>query len=146
VRRSGQTKKPSGAEYRRRRRERDEQARREEAERIAAGGAPLPAHLQRYADLELRDDVLGRIEYASAVGVLLLREVVTDPVLDADKRRKQACEVIRSLGMTAVKARYEERIRRIEGTLYGKPFHAGPENDGLEPDPTRTTTSEESKS
>lgn len=84
------------------------------------------------------DDSVGRVDWAGKVCALMIYEQLTAPSLRTTKERKLILEGVRTLGMTAVKALYEERLKKIESTLYGRRNGKGSSDalDGLEPDPT----------
>ncbi len=141
-------KKPSGAAFRKQRRIRDEQAAREEAlRRAAAGDGPLP-HLAVYAAIgDPPDDPIRGAIWSARIGRALLAEVVTDPILSADKRRAQGTALLKALANVTPRASYEARFLELERRIYGNRHDDG---DGLEdldaaartdkPEVTSTTT------
>jgi hypothetical protein len=87
------------------------------------------------------DDPVQRVAWAGELCAQFLHEVATHPKIDARERWKLGAEFVRTIGMTAVKALYESRLKRIEATLYGG--RAREElngSDGLESDPTAGPT------
>jgi hypothetical protein len=68
-----------------------------------------------------------RVAWASELGAQFLHEVSQHATIDARERWKLGAEFIRTLGMTAVKALYEDRLRKLEGKVYGR---RGKESDG----------------
>lgn len=108
-------KKPSGAEFRKRRKEGNEAYRRRAVEMGSEDATDL---LQQYRDIPPPPDgALGGIAYANRIAVMMLREIATDPLLDAPDRRKQMKDTIAVIGMTSSKALQEERILEIERKL-----------------------------
>lgn len=80
------------------------------------------------------NDVLARVEWAQKMLAQALYETATDPQLEARERRRIIGDLGAKIGITAVKALSEERIKRIEATLYGKRSKgAANARDGLEP-------------
>jgi hypothetical protein len=117
--------KPSGHQYRVRRAAAEAQAEAEAIERKKLDAA------DRFADLEAPPtDVIGGIEWAHRATTRLLHQVLIDPAIDEDKRRKQGAELTRALGMISVKALYETRLLKLEGKVYGR---RGKESDGQAP-------------
>jgi hypothetical protein len=82
-------------------------------------------------------DPVQRVAWAGELCAQFLHEVATHPKIDARERWKLGAEFVRTIGMTAVKALYESRLKRIEATLYGGRVREELNgSDGLEPDPT----------
>jgi hypothetical protein len=92
----------------------------------------------RYADIGAPPaSTVERIEWANRICALLIYEQMVVPELRTTQERKIVLEGVRTLGMTAVKALYESRLKRIEATLYaGRAREELNGSDGLEPDPT----------
>jgi hypothetical protein len=125
-------KKPSGAQFRKRRKERAEQADAEQTTRrdLAGGHVPAAAAFRELGTPP--SDVLTGTSWAHAAIVKLLHQILTDEVIDETARRKQAMECGRTIGMLAVKGRYEERLEAISRKIYGTRYEP---DDGLEPVP-----------
>jgi hypothetical protein len=126
-------KKPSGAAFRKQRRQRDAEARADEAARRAASGAGPPPHLVAFANLgpTPEDAALGLV-WSARAGRELLRSVLLDPVITEDKRRAQATALLKALGTLIPREAYEQRIEALRRKIYG--YRDPP--DGLEPYPT----------
>jgi hypothetical protein len=132
--------KKSGAQFRKQRREREEAVFAESGE----GAKELPpAWKKRWKDVGAPPaDVVQRVEWANKCCALMIYEQLIAPELRSPAERRLVLEGIRTLGMTAVKALYEQRLKRVEGTLYGGAVREElDEVDGLEPDPTARPTS-----
>jgi len=65
-------------------------------------------------------DGAGRVEWANRIGALALYESIVAPLVRPAGERKQILDGIRTLGLTAVKALYEERLRKLEEKVYGR--------------------------
>ncbi len=77
------------------------------------------------------DDAIGTIAYANRCAGLLLHDTLTDRgIVSETDRRRSAKELIAVVGMTGVKALYEQRLKKLEARVYGK--GASDESDGLE--------------
>lgn len=127
--------KKSGAAFRKQRREREEAAFAETGE--SSKKLP-PEWLRRWKEIGAPPaDVVGRVEWANKCCALMIYEQLAAPELRSPAERRLVLEGIRTLGMTAVKALYEQRLKRVEATLYGGAVQEElDEVDGLEPDPT----------
>lgn len=77
------------------------------------------------------DDVVERVAWANKAGAQCLAEIMADDMLESKERWKLAAELVRSVGMTSVKALYEQRLKRLEGRLFGKGA-SDANGDGLE--------------
>ena len=78
-----------------------------------------------------------RVEWGNLIAANIAYEQLVAPDIRTPSERKLVLEAVRTLGMTAVKALYEQRLKRVEGTLYGGAVREElDEVDGLEPDPT----------
>ncbi len=126
-------KKPSGAQNRKAKRLREEAARR------AAAGRPeaLPeTWLAGYSQLGAPPpDTVSRIEWANHACALLLHETLNDPGIEPNERRRVGAELIRTLGMTSVKALYEERLKKLEAKVYGRGRAKGGDHGASQLDP-----------
>lgn len=127
--------KKSGAQFRKQRRDREEAAFAETGE--SARKLP-PEWKKRWKEIGAPpEDVVGRVEWANKCCALMIYEQLAAPELRSPAERRLVLEGIRTLGMTAVKALYEQRLKRVEATLYGGAAREElDEVDGLEPDPT----------
>lgn len=76
-------------------------------------------------------DAVGNVAYANRCAAFLLHDIMHDPALDETTRRRQAKDFIAVIGMTGVKALYEERLKRVEAKVYGKAA-SNEDDDGLE--------------
>lgn len=125
----------SGAQFRKERRDREEAAFVETGE--SAKKLP-PEWTRRWEEVgPPPPDVVQRVEWANKCCALMIYEQLVAPELRSPAERRLVLEGIRTLGMTAVKALYEQRLKRVEGTLYGGAVREElDEVDGLEPDPT----------
>jgi hypothetical protein len=124
-------KKPSGAEFRKRRVAAEARAK-ELLEAERANGA-ASTNLQRYAALGTPpDSAVEGTMYANKCAVALLHGVMTDPTLDEATRRKTGRELCAVIGMTAVRAIYEQRLSRLLDLVYRPKPTAGRDDDGLE--------------
>lgn len=114
---SDRPKKPSGAHFKKLRREREEQERREEQGRKAealGGAAPYAA----LGEPPLGPDrALGAIEYAQQHALVAIHEVATDPALPARERWKLIAELCRSIGMTHSRAVLHRRVAHVVEAL-----------------------------
>lgn len=97
-------------------------------------------------------DTVGRTSWAGQIAALLIWEQLTAPELRSNAERKVFFEGVRTLGMTAVKSLFEQRLKRLEAMVYGdaeakaaaarddgekaKGADAGEGDDGLEELPT----------
>lgn len=116
--------KPSGAEYKRRRRAQEE-AERQGASTLSGIDPAARPDLDAYRKLgPPPKGTIGVIAWANRIGGLLLHEVVTDPTIDARERRRVGRELIAAIGQTHSKARAEEMQRAI-----AKRVGAAPETD-----------------
>lgn len=97
---------------------------------------------EKYAEIgEPPEDAVRRVEWASRICALLIYEQLVAPELRTAQERKIVLEGVRTLGMTAVKALYESRLKRVEAKLYGGAVREELNgSDGLEPDPTAGST------
>lgn len=78
------------------------------------------------------DDAIGTIAYANRAAGLLLHGVLTDRAIASETdRRRMAKDFIAVIGMTGVKALYEQRLKRLEAKVYGK-GSSDENDDGLE--------------
>ncbi len=120
--------KLSGAANRKRRKERLA------AEKKARAATVTTEHpVDRFARLGgPSGDAIGNIAYANRAAAELLHAVLTDRSIESETdRRRQAKDFIAVIGMTGVKALYEQRLKKLEARVYGK--GASDENgDGLE--------------
>jgi hypothetical protein len=118
-------KEPSGHEKR-------------EAKRKAAAALVAAEWAAKYAEIGAPpESSVERVEWANRICAMVIYEQLVVPELRTSGERKVVLEGIRTLGMTAVKALYESRLKRIEATLYGgraRTVKNGAED--LEPDPT----------
>ena len=72
------------------------------------------------------------IAYANKVTAMMLHDVLTDRGIESETLRlKLALECVRSIGMTGVKALYEQRLKNLEARVYGKGA-SDEDGDGLE--------------
>jgi hypothetical protein len=88
---------------------------------------------ERYARLGLPpEDAIGTIAYANRAAGLLLHATLTDKAIHSETdRRRMAKDFIAVIGMTGVKALYEQRLKRVEAKVYGK-GSSNASDDGLE--------------
>lgn len=78
------------------------------------------------------DDAIGTIAYANRSAGLLLHDILTDRAISSETdRRRLAKDFIAVIGMTGVKALYEQRLKRLEAKVYGK-GSSDASDDGLE--------------
>jgi hypothetical protein len=77
------------------------------------------------------DDAVATIAYANRAAGLLLHDILTDTALVEGDRRRMAKEMIAVIGMTGVKALYEQRLKKLESKVYGK-GSSDENDDGLE--------------
>jgi hypothetical protein len=78
------------------------------------------------------DDAIGTIAYANRAAGLLLHDVLTDRAIESETdRRRMAKDFIAVVGMTGVKALYEQRLKKLEARVYGK-GQSDEDGDGLE--------------
>ena len=74
----------------------------------------------RYAELgPPPSDGARRVEWGNRIAALITYESSVEPALRTPQERRLILEGVRTLGMTAMKALYEERLRRIETELFG---------------------------
>jgi hypothetical protein len=121
-------KKPSGAQNRKRKKAAMQA---EQQARYDLGEVEHPT--EKYRRLGLPpDDAIGTIAYANRAAGLLLHDVLTDMAIESETdRRRMAKDFIAVVGMTGVKALYEQRLKRLESKVYGK-GSSDAEDDGLE--------------
>lgn len=109
------TKKLSGAQGRKARRARDEKATRGATAKLKREWA------ERYSKIgEPSADGARRVEWGNHIAALIAYEQLVAPAVRAPSERKLVLEAIRTLGMTAVKALYEERLKKLEAKVYGR--------------------------
>lgn len=106
-------KKASGAQGRRQRRER--------AKKVVSDSIDVQAMLEHYRQLGPPPaDTVGRVEWANAICALVIYESVALSLMRDSAERKVILEGVRTLGMTAVKSLYEERLKKLESFVYGR--------------------------
>lgn len=66
-----------------------------------------------------------RVEWANRLSAEITWEQIIAPNVRSSQERKLILEGVRTLGMTAVKALYEERLKKIESKVF-----SGAEKDG----------------
>ena len=82
------------------------------------------------------DSALERVEWANRICAMVIYEQLVAPELRTTTERKVVLEGIRTLGMTAVKALYESKLKRVASKLYGGAVREEVDgSDGLEPYP-----------
>src|ERR1041385_5427830 len=62
-------------------------------------------------------NAIGTVAFANRAAGLLLHDVLLDEALEEPERRRVARELIQAIGMNAVKALYEEGLKKIEQEL-----------------------------
>jgi hypothetical protein len=121
----GPPKEPSGAQKRKARRLRDEEATR------GARADQKVEWAERYRDIgPPPEDGAQRVEWGNRISAEIAYEQLVAPAIRTPSERKLVLEAVRTLGMTAVKALYEERLKRLESKVYkraGKDADAGAE-------------------
>lgn len=110
----------------------DTEARRKAKAAAEMQSSPIGAEwAARYAEIgPPPDDAARRCEWANAIASLVIYESIVAPELRLSTDRRLILEGVRTLGMTAVKAIYEGRLRKIEAKLYGAGKVSA--HDGLE--------------
>jgi hypothetical protein len=64
------------------------------------------------------EDGAQRVEWGNRISALVAYEQLIAPDLRPLAERKLVLEAVRTLGMTAVKALYEERLKRVEAKVF----------------------------
>lgn len=128
--------KPSGAWFRKQRKERERCEKLEAAACRTAAGEPLP-HAARYAGLGGAPvDSTKSPVWMLGVVTATVAEALESPVLDDAARRRFVIEAGRTIAQLATKAVYAARITRLEGMVYGRrgvpAADTTPADDGLE--------------
>jgi hypothetical protein len=119
----------SGAAKRRERREREN----EEAKKAPPPAAVVEKWDALYGALGgPPEETVQRVEWANRVAAEMAWEQLTAPAMRSMQERRLILEAVRSIGMTAVKALYESRLKRIERKLFADMNGAKAENDGIE--------------
>jgi hypothetical protein len=115
-------KKPSGAEFKKRRRKAGEQARIEESARRAGDTVDAAPHLASYRALgePPTDDPTMGLVYAQNCMLVALREVVTDPILESEKRWKLISQLGGQIGVTHAKALVQHKLDKVTKKLDAK--------------------------
>jgi hypothetical protein len=108
-------KKPSGQQFRKQRREREEAERVEEAVRRDGG----ESHLDQYEDLgpPPTDDPTKALIYAQNCMLIALREVITDKQLTARDRWKFIAQFGGQIGVTHAKALMQHKMDKVTKRL-----------------------------
>lgn len=131
-------KKASGAAGRARKRGTEEAA--DDAEHAASRPDDLEAGwLKSYKAIGPPPaDVVGRCEWAQRMLAQALFETTTDPGTSPRERRRVVGDLGAKIGMTAVKALYEERLKSLEEKVYGRTKRERKHGtDGLEEFPAK---------
>ena len=107
--------KPSGSAFRKLRKSREEEARREEQERRALEGEPISS----YEGIEPPplDDATTGLVWARKCMLAALDEVIRDPVITAEKRWRFVSDLGGKIGMTYSKSLMEEKVDRVTKAL-----------------------------
>jgi hypothetical protein len=64
------------------------------------------------------EDGARRVEWGNHIAALIAYEQIVAPAIRTPQERKLILEAVRTLGMTAVKALYEERLKKLEAKVY----------------------------
>lgn len=117
----GAPKKPSGAQNRKAAKQRNEKATRGATKKLKA------EWLEKYRTLgEPPEDGAQRVEWGNRLSAMIAYEQLVAPAIRPPFERKLVLEAVRTLGMTAVKALYEERLKKLEAKVYKR---AGKDSD-----------------
>ncbi len=104
-------------------------------ERARLKKAEAAPHAAEFADLYREigappADGAQRVEWGNRISATIAYEQLVAPEIRQPSERRLVLEAVRTLGMTAVKAIYEERLKRLESKVYkraGKDADAGAE-------------------
>lgn len=77
-------------------------------------------------------DTVQRVEWGNRICAELAYEQLVAPEIRGPQERKVVLEAVRTLGLTAVKALYESRLKRLESFVYGKSDEESDVLDDLE--------------
>jgi hypothetical protein len=95
-------------------------AKRERA-RMKKAAPMLAKWEQRYEEIGPPPaDGAARVEWGNRISAEIAYEQLVAPAIRTPQERKLVLEAVRTLGMTAVKALYEERLKKLERKVYGR--------------------------